>query len=48
MRRRNIELLVDSSDYFRRMKEDVASARDYVLTQALSFEGDAVGLAWAT
>ena len=26
------------------MKEDVASARQYVLTQALSFEGDAVGL----
>jgi len=41
----NIELLVDSGDYFRRMKEDVASARSYVLAQALSFEGDAVGLA---
>jgi cardiolipin synthase len=40
-----IELLVDSGDYFRRMKEDVASARCYVLTQALSFEGDEVGLA---
>lgn len=44
MKPRNIELLIDSGDYFRRMKEDVASARNYVLTQALSFEGDAVGL----
>ncbi len=44
MQTRSIELLVDSGDYFRRMKEDVASARDYVLAQALSFEGDAVGL----
>jgi cardiolipin synthase len=40
-----LELLVDSADYFRRVKDDVASARDYVLVQALSFEGDAVGLA---
>ena len=40
----NIELLVDSGDYFRRVKEDVASARHYLLAQALSFEGDAVGL----
>lgn len=43
--RATIELLVDSGDYFRRMKEDLASARNYVLAQALSFEGDAVGLA---
>ncbi|HQZ19122.1 MAG TPA: phosphatidylserine/phosphatidylglycerophosphate/cardiolipin synthase family protein [Vicinamibacteria bacterium] len=40
----NIELLVDSGDYFRRMKEDVASAQEYVHAQALSFEGDTVGL----
>jgi len=45
MSRPKVELLVDSPDYFRRVKEDVAGARDYVLTQALSFEGDAVGLA---
>lgn len=44
MQPRNIELLVDSSDYFRRLREDVASARRYVLAQALSFEGDAAGL----
>lgn len=44
MNRPKIELLVDSSDYFRRMKEDVTSARHHVLAQALSFEGDAVGL----
>ena len=40
-----LELIVDSCDYFRRVKEDMASARDYVLVQALSFEGDEVGLA---
>lgn len=40
-----LELLVDSGDYFRRVKEDMASARDCVLVQALSFEGDEVGLA---
>ncbi len=41
----NLELLVDSGDYFRRVKEDMASARDSVIVQALSFEGDEVGLA---
>ena len=40
----HIELLVDSRDFFCRMRADVAAARQYVLTQALSFEGDATGI----
>lgn len=41
----NIELIVDSGDFFARMAQDVKSAGNYVLTQALTFEGDATGLA---
>lgn len=38
-----IELLVDSSQFCSRLSEDLATARGYVLAQALSFEGDAAG-----
>jgi cardiolipin synthase len=42
-----IELLVDSGEFWSRLKDDVARARERVYTQALSFEGDAAGNAMA-
>jgi len=38
-----IELLIDSGQFCHRLSQDLATARAYVLAQALSFEGDAAG-----
>lgn len=38
-----IELLVDAAQFWSRLQEDIAAARDRVYIQTLSFEGDAAG-----
>ncbi len=38
-----MKLLVDSEEFWASLKADIASARDYVYLQTLSFEGDTVG-----
>jgi cardiolipin synthase len=40
---RVFELLVDSDRFWNRLKEDIASARQNIYVQTLSFEGDRVG-----
>jgi cardiolipin synthase len=42
-----LELLIDGAGFWERLAVDLAGARRQVLVQALSFEGDAVGLALA-
>jgi cardiolipin synthase len=42
-----IELLVDGAGFWPRLREDLAGARQQILAQALSFEGDAAGLGLA-
>ena len=38
-----IELLVDSNEFMERLESDLASARDHVYIQTMSFEGDTAG-----
>ncbi|MEO8811576.1 MAG: phosphatidylserine/phosphatidylglycerophosphate/cardiolipin synthase family protein [Caulobacteraceae bacterium] len=42
-----LELLVGAQEFWARARGDIAAARDRVLVQAMSFEGDAAGLAVA-
>jgi cardiolipin synthase len=42
-----IEILVDQEEYWPRLEADIASARNHVYVQTLSFEGDRVGKAIA-
>ena len=37
------ELLIDSAEFWSRLREDIAGARRRVLVEAMSFEGDAAG-----
>jgi cardiolipin synthase len=45
--RTTYELLVDSDDFFERLKQDIAAAKKSVYVQTLSFEGDTAGLSLA-
>ena len=38
-----IEILVDSDEFWTRLSEDMASAKDCVYLQTMSYEGDATG-----
>jgi cardiolipin synthase len=40
-------LLVDSADFWRQLRDDIARAEDSILIQTLTFEGDSVGMALA-
>ena len=42
-----VELTVGSEEFWRRASADIAAARDRVLIQAMTFEGDAAGQAVA-
>jgi cardiolipin synthase len=39
----NIQLKVDSTEFWESLKQDIAEAKDYVFVQTLSFEGDRAG-----
>ena len=39
----NIQLKVDSTEFWESLKQDIAEAQDYVFIQTLSFEGDRAG-----